>query len=296
METTIAPTAESGPGLVSRAMKVTLYTDPGCPFGFNAQRQELQLMWHYGPAAEIERRMIVLSERAVSFEERGLSPGMVASGRARLSALYGMPMGSEAVTHAPATIDACRAYVGARMHAPDSALLLLRGLRRRVHSDQQSLEDPETIRAAAANAGIAAADLDAWLADPDVDAALRADMAATRDPLPEARALSYKLSKSDGGLRYSTSSAVFEHGDRRVVAAGFQPFAVYEVAMASVAPEIERRAAPETVDEVLAWAPFPLATAEIAELRGIDRDQAREELERAGARFAPSANDGYWAA
>jgi len=50
-------------------MKVTLYTDPGCPFGFNAQRQELQLMWHYGHAAEIERRMIVLTEETVSFEE-----------------------------------------------------------------------------------------------------------------------------------------------------------------------------------------------------------------------------------
>ncbi|MDQ5834827.1 MAG: hypothetical protein M3550_17535 [Actinomycetota bacterium] len=45
-------------------MKVTLYTDPACPFGSNAQRQELQLMWHYGHAADVERRMIVLSEAA----------------------------------------------------------------------------------------------------------------------------------------------------------------------------------------------------------------------------------------
>jgi len=232
-------------------VKVTLYTDPGCPFGFNAQRQELQLMWHYGHAAEIERRMIVLTEKTVSFAERGMSPDMIARGREHLSATYGMPMGSEAATEAPATIDACRAYVGA---------------------------------------------VDAWLADPEVEAALRADMAATRDPLPEARALAHKLSKSDGGLRYSTSSAVFEHDGRRVVAAGFQPFAVYEVAMASVAPDVERRDAPASVAEVLAWAPFPLATAEVAELRGIDLDQARGELEQAGASFTPSANDGYWAA
>ena len=139
-------------------------------------------------------------------------------------------------------------------------------------------------------------DVESWFADGEVEAALRADMADTRDPLPEALALPHKLSRSDGGLRYSTSSAVFEHGDRRVVAAGFQPFAVYEVAMASVAPEIERRDTPETVEEILAWAPFALATAEIAELRGIGIDQARGELERAGASFTPSANDGYWAA
>ena len=277
-------------------MKVTLYTDPGCPFGFNAQRQELQLMWHYGHATEIERRMIVLTETTVSFEERGMSPDMIARARERLSATYGMPMGSEAVTEAPATIDACRAYVGARMHAPDRSLALLRGLRRRMHSDQQRLDDIATLHAAAGDAGIDRAAIDAWLADPEVEAALRADMAATRDPLPEARALAYKLSKSDGGLRYSTSSAVFEHDGRRVVAAGFQPFAVYEVAMASVAPDVERRDAPASVAEVLAWAPFPLATAEVAELRGIDRDQARGELAQAGASFTPSANDGYWAA
>ena len=277
-------------------MKVTLYTDPGCPFGFNAQRQELQLMWHYGHAAEIERRMIVLTERTVSFEERGMSPDMIARGRRRLLEQHGMPMGMDPVTEAPATIDACRAYVGARMHAPDRSLPLLRALRRRAHSDQQPLDDRATIHAAAGDAGIATADIDAWLTDAEVEAALRADMAATRDPLPEALALAYKLSKSDGGLRYSTSSAVFESDGRRVVAAGFQPFAVYEVAMASVAPDVERRAVAETVDEVLAWAPFPLATAEVAELRGIDVDQARGELEQAGATFTPSANDGYWAA
>ena len=277
-------------------MKVTIYTDPGCPFGFNAQRQELQLLWHYGAAADVERRMIVLLEASASFEEPGVSPDMVAGNRERLARLYGMPMGSEPVTRLSATIDACRAYVGARMHAPDHSLAFLRGLRRRAHSDQQPLDDIATIAAAAQDAGIAADSIESWLADGEVESALRADMAATRDPLPEALALPHKLSRSDGGLRYSTSSAVFEHGDRRVVAAGFQPFAVYEVAMASVAPDIERRDAPQTVEEILAWAPFALATAEVAELRGIEIEQARDELQHAGATFRPSANDGYWAA
>jgi hypothetical protein len=77
---------------------------------------------------------------------------------------------------------------------------------------------------------------------------------------------------------------------------GFQPFTVYEVAVANVAPHIERRDAPEAVDEVLAWAPYALATAELAELRGVDIENARGELERTGARFTSSATDGYWAA
>ena len=122
----------------------------------------------------------------------------------------------------------------------------------------------------------------------------RADIAAARDPPPEALALPHKLTENGGSYRYASSSAVFEHENRRVVATGFQPFAVYEVAAANVAPQLEPRDAPETVDEVLAWAPYPLATAEVAALRGTDIDKARGELERAGAKFTPSASDGYW--
>jgi hypothetical protein len=119
-------------------------------------------------------------------------------------------------------------------------------------------------------------------------------MTATRSPLPEALALAHKLSRSDNGLRYSTSSAVFERGDRRVVVPGFQSFAVYEVAVANVAPELERRPPPDAVQEVLVWAPYPLATAEVAELRGVSLGQARDELQQAGAKLAAVARDGYW--
>jgi predicted DsbA family dithiol-disulfide isomerase len=256
-------------------MTVTIYTDPGCQFGFNAQRQELQLMWHYGHAAEVVWRMIVLVEESSSFEERGLTSELVLGTRRRLAGLYGMPMGLQPLTRVAATIDACGAYLGARRHAPDRALALLRGLYRRAHSDQEPLDDHETIAIAAADAGLAAGRVEDWLADDDVDAALRADMAASRDPLPEALALPHKLSKRRCGLRYASASAVFEHEDRRVVVSGFQPFAVYEVAVANVAPHIERRDAPEDVDEVLAWAPYALATAEVAELRGVDIENAR---------------------
>ena len=277
-------------------MKVTIYTDPGCQFGFNAQRQELQLMWHYGHAVDVEWRMIVLVEQSSSFEELGLSPELVARTRERLAGLYGMPMGLKIATRVAATIDACRAYVGARVHAPDRAPALLRSLYRRAHSDQYPLDDPETIAAAAADAGLLAASAEAWLADDNVEAVLRADMAATHDPPPEALALPNKLSRNGKGLRYASASAEFENGERRIAVAGFQPFAVYEVAMANVAPEIQRRDPPNAVEEVLAWAPYPLATAEVAELRGIDIESARNELERAGAKFTPSAGDGYWIA
>jgi predicted DsbA family dithiol-disulfide isomerase len=273
---------------------VTIYTDPGCPFGFNAQRQEALLQWHYGEHLDVTRRMIVLSETSSSYEERGLSREMVAGNAKRLRASYGMPMRTEPADRLPATIQGCRAYVGARIHDPGRADLLLRSLRRRAFSEGQSLDRPDTIHGAGADVGIAADTLDVWLADEQVERTLREDMAETRAPLAEAVALAHRLSRSNGGLRYSTASAVFQGGERRLVMPGFQPFAVYEVAVANVAPELGRRPSPQTVEEVLSWAPYPLATAEVAELRGIGLEQARDELQRSGATFAPAAGDGYW--
>ena len=52
----------------------------------------------------------------------------------------------------------------------------------------------------------------------------------------------------------------------------------------------------DPLPEALAWAPSRSPRRRSAELRGTSRDQARDELERAGATFTPSANDGYWAA
>lgn len=275
-------------------VKVTIYTDPGCPFGFNAQRQELQMEWHYGEGLDITRRMIVLTDRSSAYEELGLSREMVAGNLKRLRSTYGMPMLTEPPDRLAATIEACRAYVGARIHDPARVNRLLRALRCRAFSNGQPLDELETIQGAAADAGIEPDALDAWLADGEVEEELREDMAATRDPAPEALALAHRLSKSDGGLRYSTASAVFEADGRRVVMPGFQPFAVYEVSLANVAPKLERKPAPGSVEEVLAWAPYPLATVEVAELRGISVVRAREELEQAGANLAESAGDGYW--
>jgi hypothetical protein len=87
---------------------------------------------------------------------------------------------------------------------------------------------------------------------------------------------------------------VFERDERRVVMPGFQPFAVYEVAIANVAADVQRRPTPSSVEEILAWAPYPLATAEVAELRGNELDDARRELELSGAKLTPVAGDGYW--
>jgi hypothetical protein len=47
------------------------------------------------------------------------------------------------------------------------------------------------------------------------------------------------------------------------------------------------------VDEVLRWAPYPLATAEVAVLREVDLDEAEAEL---GPAAAHADGRGYWCA
>nr|HMS73548.1 hypothetical protein [Baekduia sp.] len=81
-----------------------------------------------------------------------------------------------------------------------------------------------------------------------------------------------------------------------LAAPGFQPKQAYEVLMGNVLPEARQRPAADSVDEVLAWAPFALATAEVAAVRGITVDQARDELTAAGATELKLANDAFWSA
>jgi hypothetical protein len=84
-------------------------------------------------------------------------------------------------------------------------------------------------------------------------------------------------------------------GDREitVVAPGFQPAASYEVLLANLFPALERHAEPANAAEVLAWAGEPLATQEVAAVRGISRDEARAELVEI-ADEQPLGSDAFW--
>lgn len=279
------------------ATTVTIFTDPGCPFGFNAQRQDLQLRWIYGDDVDVRVRMIVLKEQPVSFDEIPLTPEMLVANGERMRDAYGMPMAVPTPKDMPATLPACKAVVGARQeHGETTSELLLRTIRIRVHSAAEPIEEPTTLRAAAVDAGIDPDAIERWIADDGaVEAALREEMAAARRPAPEALALPHKLARDgEHGWRYTASSTIVESGERRAAAPGFQPWAAYEVAFATAAPELSRRAPPQSAGELLRWAPHALATAEVAAVVDCEISEAREQLQAAGARFEPYANDGYW--
>lgn len=235
--------------------------------------------------------MIVLSEVA---DESRSTPERRAASLDWFQRRFGMPIAATP-KRAAASVHACRAVVAVRVHAPDQAEALLRRLRVRVMAGGL-LDDPELIAAAAVDAGLDPAQVTGWTNEEEVERALRDDMRLARSPSPIALALNHKLGDAaDGGRRYTAPSYVLSRVDdgRTIDVPGFNAVEGYEAAVANLAPELERRAGPASVEEVLAWAGEPLATVEVATVCRIEPDEARQQLE-AVAEPIPVGPDAYW--
>ena len=171
------------------------YTDPSCPFAFSAERQRLRLLWLYGAQIEWELHMVVLTEERpgddfpperVSASRRELQLQLrdadrLAAGRGRRVAAR-VPRGRRHAAARPRPR-------GRAAAAPAGAQLLRRSRSTTPRSSSapctEALIEPEEIRA--------------WITDPGVEPALRADMEASRSPSPASRAQDYKLGGPDYG-------------------------------------------------------------------------------------------------
>jgi predicted DsbA family dithiol-disulfide isomerase len=279
------------------ALTIREFTDPACPFAFSAEPARLRLTWLFGDQIEWQPRMVVLSQSPDDYVAKGFTPERQSEALAMIRRKYGMPIDPRPRPRMVATVHACRAVVAARMHAePGRDRALLRRLR--VHAMAgEMIDDPGVIARCAREAGIepmmvfrAAAN------DPAVEVALREDMAAARAPSAPSLALDHKLA-TDGelGFRYTCPSYEIERTGGEVVGwprfdvPGFQPVEVYEAAIANLAPELDRRPAPESVAELLEWAGEPLAAAEVAAICGLELAEAEAELEEVG-----TDRGGWW--
>jgi predicted DsbA family dithiol-disulfide isomerase len=258
---------------------ITEYTDPGCPWAYSAEPFRRRLSWLYGDRLEWKVRLVGLSESPADYVEKGFTPEKQSRAFAAIARDHGMPIDTSVRPRMAATVPACRAVVAARLHAPDVERPLLRRLRIR-HFAGQLLDEPETIHDAARDAGLDPADLDAWTGEPEVEAALREDMAASRHPSSAARVLDAKLANWSGGRRYTCPSyEIARTSDGvRIAVPGFQPFAVYDVVTANLVPGVDRRDPPGNVEEVLRWTGTPLASKEVAVVCDISVQDAREAL------------------
>ena len=273
-------------------VRIRHFTDPGCPFAFSAEPRMRRLEWLYGGQLEWESVMVVLSERPEDYEEKGFTPEMQAAGMRKLANAHGMPMDWRERERMPATVAACRDVVAARLHAPEAEAAFMRRVRV-LGMAGGLLDDPELLGRAAQEAGLDPAAVEGWREDPAVEAALDADKGAARSPAPGALALDHKLAPAGDGRRYTCPSLELSVNGDLVAVPGFQPTEAYELAIAHVAPGLDRRAGPESVSEVLAWDGFPLATAEVAAVCGAAVADVRAELARS-ATFEPVGGDGYW--
>jgi predicted DsbA family dithiol-disulfide isomerase len=274
-------------------LQISLFTDPACPWAFSAEPFRRKIEWLYGDHAAWELVMVGLAEDPAEFEAKGITTAMLSAGSKQIAAAHGMPLDTSERERLIATLPACRAVVAARLHSPGHQQTLLRAIQVRGFAGEL-IDEPATIAAAAADAQIDAHDLEQWSIDGETLVALASDMQRARHPLPAALVLDERLADWEGGRRYTCPSYEISVDDGEPIAIpGFQPWSAYDVALANLAPDLPRRAAPDNVSEVLEWAAEPLATREVAVVMGIEHDEAATALAEVAQRRDVGA-DSYW--
>lgn len=274
-------------------LQVSLFTDPGCPWAFSAEPFRRKIEWLYGDHAAWELVMVGLREDPAELETKGFTPATMATAAKQIAVAHGMPIDSSERERLSATLPACRAVVAARLNSPGHQQTLMREIQVRGFAGEP-IDEPETIAAAAADAQIDAHDLEQWSIDGETLVALASDMHRARHPLPAALVLDERLADWEGGRRYASPSyEISVDVGEPIAIPGFQPWRVYDVALANLAPDLPRRAAPDNVIEVLEWAAEPLATREVAVVMGIEHDQAAAALAEVAER-RDVGDDAYW--
>lgn len=273
---------------------ITEYTDPACPWAWSAEPFRRRLDWLYGDRLEWRVRVVGLSETAQDNADRGFTPEVLSDSYKRIAHEHGMPIDTSLRQRAAGTVPACRAIVATRMRAPEAVRRLLRRLRV-LNFSGHLLDEPQTIARAATESGIEPEALDRWIAEDEVERALREDMAAAREPMQAARVLDHKLANWSGGRRYTCPSyEITRLADNVTISVpGFQPWAAYDVVLANLVPGLDRCPPAESVEEVLRWAEVPLASQEVATVCDVERSDAREGLGRVADEEHVGA-DGFW--
>jgi predicted DsbA family dithiol-disulfide isomerase len=279
--------------VVVAAITAIHFTDPACPWAYSARRAHARLRWRFGDQIEWRLVLIGLSESAEAYEARGYTPDRLLDTQHRFAKRFGMPYSFERKPRMAGTARACRAIVAARELDPSLGEAALRALQLMHFTTPRLLDDDEDLRATLA--GVPGLDADAIvdrIDDPDVVAAYQADRALARSAEGSPTHAQDRFSTSDGPVRYTAPSVIFEdeHGSRLEVG-GFQPFEAYDTALANLAVGLERRPAPRDVLEALHEFPDGLTTAELASVMR-PSDLVDAELDGTAAQLAELAEAG----
>jgi hypothetical protein len=99
-----------------------------------------------------------------------------------------------------------------------------------------------------------------------VSEAYERDCAEARTAAGSASELQGKTAASDGPVRYTAPSVVFEREGRRLEAGGFQPVEAYDVLVANLDPALSREPVPPSPAPLLQHFTDGLTTQEVAAL------------------------------
>lgn len=261
-------------------ISATLYTDPGCPWAYSGIPALRVLEWRYGGQLVWRLVMVGLTEDASQYEARGYTPLRGALGQLRFRDRYGMPFAPAPKARVSATSRACRVIVAARLDQPGSEWPVLRALQLANFTTPLVLEDDRQLAEALGRLdGVDGERLVARIDDPEVVAAYDRDRAETRTAEGSAAELQGKTATTDGPVRFTAPSVVFERDGLRLVAGGFQPVQAYDVLVANLDPTLNREAPPETPEPLLERFPDGLTTPEVAALMA----SANDAPDRTGA-------------
>lgn len=254
-------------------VQTTLYTDPVCPWAYSASPALRVLEWRFGEQLAWRLVVIGLRDGVSEAAARAYDPARSLHGHAAFRQRYGMPFGLVPKPRQAATGRGCRAIVAARLLERGSEWRVLRALQLANFTSPLLLDDDELIRGALR----AAPEIDAdaiveRLDDPEVTAAYERDRAEARTAAGTAAEAQDKTSSSDGPVRFTAPSVVFEHDGRRLVAGGWQPVLAYDVLLANLDPALERTPPPDSPLSLLERFPDGLTTAEIAALLAVGAD------------------------
>ena len=289
---------------MAEAVRVTLYNDAGCPWGYSANPAFRVLEWRYGTQLEWRLVLIGLTNVAQEYVDRGYTPLRSAEGYARRFRRFGMPLAPNPRARIVGTGRSCRAIVAVRLQAPGREWAAFRALQFAFFTTTLLLDEDEDI--ATALRGVDGIDVDAVIAAIDtsrVEEAYQQDRAEARTAAGSPTELQDKHATTDGPVRYTAPSVVFEHAGRRLEAGGWQPVAAYDVLVANLIPDGERRGVPDDAHELLIAFPEGLTTREVAQLltRGNDapnRVEAEVTMLRlvadGAATRTPLGDDALW--
>jgi 2-hydroxychromene-2-carboxylate isomerase len=285
-------------------ISTTLYSDPACPWAYSESPALRVIEWRYGEQLDWRLVLVGLTEEAAQYERRGYTPVRGVLGQARFRERYGMPFSTQIKPRLSATSRACRAVIVARMQHPGSEWQVFRALQLANFNSPMLLDEEAHIAEALRIVpGIDPDQIVAQIDAPEVLEAYRKDKDETRCAAGSAAELQGKTATTDGPVRFTAPSIVFERNGTRLVAGGFQPVEAYDVLVANIDPTLHREPPPESPAPLLERFPDGLTTQEVAALmtHGNDRpDRAAAEaalLELVAAKEAvrhPLGDDAVW--